>query len=310
MTVAPELLALTTSACIAVGMMISAPIIGRIGAVRYNATRLLAALLFLVCLAILRKPEIAVLPFTALTLLAVSSVLGIFIGDAAVYRCVNLCGVHLAALLYSVNVPLTLLLGAWIAGDVPSVAEALGTLMIIGGVMTVIYGAHRDTAASTRPAGSALITTKYSVFTFGLAIGLLGALCQSTAVLLVLPIMREGFDPLLASTFRVAIAVFAGFVFLRYQAVRKSVVPISAKDRALGSFSGILGMGIGMTTLLASLERGNAGLMSAFASMAPVLLLVVQSAIQRQWPSVFAIIGTLSVCAGILVSLVPPGLFG
>lgn len=302
MTIAPELLALSTSASVAASMMIASPIIARVGAIRYNATRLLAALAFLVSLCVARRLDIATLSLTAMSLLAVSSVLGIFIGDSAVYRCVRLCGVHLATLLYAVNVPLTLLLGAWVVGDVPLAAEAFGALMIVAGVVAVVYGAGGKAArGAATPAPSRAPT-----FAVGVAIGLLGALCQSTAVLLALPVMRGNLDPILASTFRAAVAVVVSVAFIAFRPMEQPAAAMSARDRALGSLSGVLGMGVGMTALLASLERGNAGLMSALASMAPVLVLAAQSLVHRRRPSVLATAGTLSVCTGIFVSLARP----
>lgn len=139
--------------------------------------------------------------------------------------------------------------------------------MVVGGVITaILLGKHKDE-------DHALETTQGSMAT-GVVLGLFAALCQALGALIAKPGMASGMDPVAATAVRVSATCAAQFALLWMGfAPAKALHAINVQVAWRVALSGFIGMGVGMTLILAALKHGDVGTVGILSSVSPVLLL-------------------------------------
>lgn len=302
----PEIFALGTALAVAMSNVLAEPVSKRSDPFSFNRVRLTAAFVFLVLIAILLQVPLGGLSAKAWLVFALSGAIGITLGDSAIYAAMGRVGAHVASLLYALNVPITFVFAALLLNEKPKGMAILGAVFTTAGVILVIVFRSRPEA---RSAGSIPLVRKImsDAYLKGLGLGLAGAICQSAGVLMLRPMMRSGSDPLVASLIRIAAALLILRAMSLWQAGSGQSAGVLRSDLARTRLCGLLGMGLGMTLLLVSLQRGEAGLMVALASTTPVLVLLIQHGISRSRPSLGSVIGTLLACSGVFLILITPG---
>src|SRR5215470_15405893 len=105
-----DIAALGAALCVALSNLISPPAIRHFGPVVFNCWRLAAAIGALVIVTTLRGSW-AVFSFADLVALVTSSIIGIVVGDSAVYAAMARLGPRRTALLYATNAPFAALFG-------------------------------------------------------------------------------------------------------------------------------------------------------------------------------------------------------
>ena len=197
-----------------------------------------------------------------------SGFVGIFIGDTALFSCMNRLGPRASGLLFATNAPFAVLL-AWLLLDETLVPQALagGALTVIGVALAIVYGRPRrdETSWLERVEGPLAI---------GVAVGLVAGLAQALGTLLARPVMVAGADPIAVSALRVAVAALAlqAAASGGWKAARLAA-PLDWRLVWQVAVSGLVAMGIGMTLLLYALEGGKVGIVSTLSATTPVLVL-------------------------------------
>jgi drug/metabolite transporter (DMT)-like permease len=186
---------------------------------------------------------------------------------------------------------------AWVfLGETLGGLVALGAVTLVGGVMLAIaFGKRADEVHAWEQVKGALWV--------GVALGLLAALCQSVATLMLKPLMAAGVDPVAASAVRMLAAVAAHWTLRATDAeVAKPQNPLTPKVLATVAWNAALAMGLGMTLILAALRGGSAGLVAILSSVTPVLLLPLLWVVYKRQPPLAAWAGAaLTVAGGALV---------
>jgi drug/metabolite transporter (DMT)-like permease len=133
----------------------------------------------------------------------------------------------------------------------------------------------------------------------GVAMGLLAAVGQSVATLMMKPLMSTGIDAVSASAVR-ATASFAAHVLLLWCGLSLSKLknPLNWKSLLNTALSATVSMVIGMTLILQALKTGQANLVAIFSSIAPVLLLPLLWVVYRRQPAAGAWWGGAMTVAG------------
>ena len=133
----------------------------------------------------------------------------------------------------------------------------------------------------------------------GVALGLVAAICQAVASLIVRPLMASGLDPFAVSMLRVAIAAAALTVMMQLPITAiEQKNPLSTRVVALTALSGLLALAIGMTLLLFALSGGKVGIVSTLSATSPVIILPLIWLRTGQRPARGAWGGALMVIAG------------
>ena len=156
-----------------------------------------------------------------------------------------------------------------ILGERMSLLTLTGCVLVMAGVIMAIYhgtsAVHRHAFEEVR-----------GRLTTGVLIGLGAALCQAVSTIIAKPVLASGVDPVAASALRVGTAALAlSATALLPSAMFHSSGRITPKVAGLTALSGLVGMALGMTFLLAALARGTTGVVSTLSATSPVLILPI-----------------------------------
>jgi drug/metabolite transporter (DMT)-like permease len=289
--VRPELLALGAALCWAVGSLFSARAASRMGTIGFNRWRLVFACSVL-WLAVGISGRWSPLAWSDAALLSLSGLVGICIGDTALFACMNRLGPRRSGVLFACHALFSALLAWWFLGETLWGAALAGSILLIGGVMVAVLWGRRDTETHiwevTR--GRLLV---------GVGLGLTAALCQALATLMVKPLMAAGVDALAGSAVRLsaALALHLAVRTSRYAPAQLNA-PLQLTDLRNTFFSAAIAMGLGMTLILLALQDGPANLVGLFSSVSPVLLLPMLWVAYRARPATGAWWGAGMAVAG------------
>jgi drug/metabolite transporter (DMT)-like permease len=275
---APELLAGMASGCWAIGALFSANAASEMGAFAFTRWRLFFAmcLLWLAALYVGRWPE---LTFDAIAWLSLSSWIGILVGDTALFVCMNRLGPRRSGVLFATHALFSALF-AWVFfGETLWGWTLMGSGVLVSGVMVAtLWGRREEETHAWENTSGALW--------MGVAMGLLAAVGQAVATLMMKPLMSTGLDAVSASAVR-ATASFAAHVLLLWCGLGLSQLknPLNWKNLLNTALSATVSMVIGMTLILQALKTGQANLVAIFSSIAPVLLLPLLWVVYRRQPA-------------------------
>ncbi|WP_394146466.1 DMT family transporter [Vibrio atypicus] len=235
---------------------------------------------------------------SAISAMMLSGVIGIFIGDTALFACLNRMGPRQAGLLFSCHAVFSAILGYFLFSETMTAYELLGALLVFAGVLTAIFFGRKGQN------NNQLEAIKGKVW-IGISLGLLAALCQALGGIIAKPVMQTDIDPIAASAIRMMTAFTAHCLFLFSGAkLAKATQPINIKIFSITAVNGFLAMAVGMTLILYALQEGNVGMVALLSSTTPIMLLPILWIYSGKRPNRFAWIGACVAVLGtaILVS--------
>ncbi|MCW8334478.1 DMT family transporter [Vibrio paucivorans] len=228
----------------------------------------------------------------AITAMMLSGLIGIFIGDTALFACLNRMGPRQAGLLFSCHAVFSAILGYFIFSETMSNLELLGSLLVFSGVLTAIFFGRRGQS------NNKLEMIKGNVW-FGVALGLTAAMCQALGGIIAKPIMQTAIDPVAASAMRMITAFIAHCLFLLSGAkLAKATQPMNRSIFLITAINGFLAMAVGMTLILYALQEGNVGMVALLSSTTPIMLLPILWIYTKQRPNRYAWIGAIVAVLG------------
>jgi drug/metabolite transporter (DMT)-like permease len=275
---APELLAAMASGCWAVGTLFSATASAQMGAFAFTRWRLFFAMILLwgAAFYVGRWPE---LTWESVAWLSASSWIGILVGDTALFVCMNRLGPRRCGVLFATHALFSALFAWFFLGETLWGMTLMGSGVLVSGVMVaIVWGRREDETHRWENTQGTLWV--------GVAMGLLAAVGQAVATLMIKPLMSTGIDAVSASAVR-ATASFTAHLLLLWAGVGLSKLqsPLTLKNLMNTALSATVSMVIGMTLILQALKTGQANLVAIFSSIAPVLLLPLLWAVYRRQPA-------------------------
>lgn len=196
-----------------------------------------------------------------------SGAIGIFIGDTALFACMNRLGPRRANLLFTSNAFFSIILGAIIFHERMLPIQILGaTFLLFAILLAILFGRRQQHHAWEDIKGSLSIAV---------SLGLIAALGQSLGSILAKPVMHDSTDPISASMIRMLSAFIAHLVldFFNRSSYCRAQRPMNIKIFTLIFANGFLAMGVGMTLILYALRHGNVGMVSLLSATTPVMIL-------------------------------------
>jgi drug/metabolite transporter (DMT)-like permease len=265
-TLTYDWLALGAAACWALTGLLSAPQARHLGAFAFTRWRM--GLVFLMLLpASIASGGLQALQLADVMVLALSGLVGIFIGDTALFASMNRLGPRRTGVLFATHAFFSAVLGFLFLSERMGAQAMLGGVLIVAGVMTAIaWGTHKNESHALEE-----LTGHWPT---GVALGLLAALCQASGALIAKPLMAAGADPLSATVVRVGTTAVVHLILL-WSGVGVARARGAMSLRALGwvALSGMIGMGLGMSLILLALKSGDVGMVGILSSVSPVLVL-------------------------------------
>ncbi|WP_031387879.1 DMT family transporter [Desulfonatronum thiodismutans] len=286
-----EILALCAALCWSFGGLIALVPARELGALPFNRLRM-SMVFVMLALAALVTGGWWSLTLEHSSVLVVSAMVGIFLGDTALFAALRRLGPRRSGILFATNAPMTALLGILILGERMSPLTLVGCILVMIGVVMAI---HFRSEAAARHAFEE-VRGRLAV---GVLIGLGAALCQAVSTIIAKPVLASGVDPVAASALRVGTAALAlSATLLLPSSMFHSPAKITPKIAGLTALSGLVGMALGMTFLLAALARGTAGVVSTLSATSPVLILPILWVATRQRPAGPAWLGAILAVIG------------
>lgn len=263
------------------------------GAIRFNRIRLGIVAVILIVIAVLTGSWRTLGLHSALAL-ALSAMIGIFLGDTLLYAALKRLGPRRTGILFTTNAPITVIIGFFFLEESLPITTVIGCILIMAGVLFAVF-------CGTSAIQKHVFEKIQGSLASGIAFGFSSALCQAVSVLIARPVMSSGVDAVAASALRVGIAALAlNLVFLLHppRADNKSI-PLTRKLMWQTGMSGIMGMALGMTFLLFALAHGPAGLVSTLSATSPILILPILWIATRERPAPGAWAGAFLAVLGV-----------
>ncbi|MCM5511511.1 MULTISPECIES: DMT family transporter [unclassified Vibrio] len=235
---------------------------------------------------------------SAISAMALSGLIGIFIGDTALFACLNRMGPRQAGLLFSCHAVFSAILGYFLFSETMTSTELIGSALVFSGVLTAIFFGRKGQS------NNHLESIKGNIW-LGIGLGLIAALCQALGGIIAKPVMQTAIDPVAASAMRMMTAFAAHCVFFLSGAkLAKATLPMNLRLFAITAVNGFLAMAVGMTLILYALQEGNVGMVALLSSTTPIMLLPILWIYTKKRPNRFAWFGAILavVGTGLLVS--------
>jgi drug/metabolite transporter (DMT)-like permease len=283
-----ELAALGTALCWAVTGLYFAEAARRIGALRVNLLRLPTALVFLSAALIVTQASFSALNGSRAAYLAASAVLGLVVGDLALFSALIRIGPRLASLLMSLAPLFAALAGFLILHEQPGPRAVLGMAVTLAGVAWVV-AERPETGLAPRDHGRSL------------ALAVLAAACQGIGLVLAKLGMAGEVPPLTATWVRMMVATATIWALAAATRRLRGIGILSAARQAAGPVIGgaFFGPFVGVWLSLVAARLTDVGVAATLMATAPVLVIPMVAVTDRYRPTWRAIIGTLIAVAGV-----------
>lgn len=303
--------ALGAALCWAAGGLIAIGPVRVLGSIAFNRVRLtIVAAALLVATTLLGGWQ--TLDTGAALTLALSGLLGIVVGDMALFWSLSRLGPRRNVVIYAANAPLTALLAYALLGEALGPWTVLGVALVTLGVMLAVALRSGSTHSWEAIQGNLLA---------GVSVCLLAAVGQAAGSIIAKPVMAAGADPIASAAVRVTTAALMFTAIGVLSTVRAGVregargsaavagagglggllVPRGLTPKLMLQIAGngLLGVGLGMTLLLVGLAHGNAGVVATLSALSPVLILPMMWLLTGQRPSLGAWAGAAVAVAGV-----------
>lgn len=220
-----------------------------------------------------------------ITPMMASGLIGIFIGDTALFACLNRMGPRQAGLLFSCHAVFSAILGYFLFSESMTGMELIGAALVFSGVVMAIFYGRRGQTSNT------LEEIKGNVW-IGVGLGLTAAMCQALGGIIAKPVMQTSVDPVAASAIRMTSAFVAHCaLWLIGAKIARATKRITWKVFGITALNGFLAMAVGMTLILYALREGNVGMVALLSSTTPIMLLPLLWIYTKKRPNRFAWLG-------------------
>ncbi len=293
-----ELAALATAVCWSFTAIFFSYSGRRVGAGVVNRSRLVFAFLFL--LIAHRLVEGTFFPWDTEPFrwgwLAVSSLLGLVLGDAFLFQAYVMIGPRLSMLVMS-TVPIFSTIFGWILfGELISTVEIAGILLAVVGIGWVVTEGQKDP-----------LFAQGKAYRRGLLFALAGALGQVTNLVTARYALVDDYSAVSATLIRIMIGLV---VLWGLAAIQGKVRDTIHKWRDVLAFRAIVagafvGPFLGIWFSLIAVQNTRLGIAATLMALPPVLLIPLEYVFYRHRVSHRAIIGTLLAITGVAMLFLP-----
>ncbi len=293
-----QLAALTTATCWSFTAVFFSFAGRQVGSGVVNRTRLVFALFFITLTHWLLEGSpfpLAIEP-PRLGWLALSSILGLVLGDTFLFRAFVLLGPRLATLMMAAVPIISTFLGWLFLSETVSEIEFAGILMTVTGIAWAVTERRSESTDS-----------ESKQYKQGLVFGLMGAIGQASNLITAKFGLVGGYPTISATWIRILVAMI---VLWLVAAGRREVGPTLSKWANRRAFPAILagtflGPFIGIWLSLVSVQLARVGIASTLMALPPVILIPVERIIYGTRISNRGAFGTTLAIAGVALIFIP-----
>ncbi|BAM92016.1 hypothetical protein S58_60400 [Bradyrhizobium oligotrophicum S58] len=295
MTVGVEVAGLGTAVCLAISSLIAADVSRTTGVFEFTKTRMIFASFFMLPVLFIANVPLRVSAADALTL-AVSSLVGIVIGDLSLIAAISKIGPKKTSIIFSSNVVIGALLEAAIYHKKTTIEATLGILLVLTGALIVVaFRGGAGAPAAGTPMNGHLNAERQNT---GVALAVLAAGCQAVGTLISTPVVTAGTSPIMATTIRFCAASLLFVIMGRTRSDDIRTDASSATVYAKIVASALVGMCGGLTLLMLAITSGKIAISMTYASSTPLVLLLLLWLTRGERPNASSLLGAIMAVAG------------
>jgi drug/metabolite transporter (DMT)-like permease len=285
-----EIAALGAAFCWALSALLAVGPSGHLGAIAFTRLRLVVVFVILGLYAFFTGGWTTIGQADLLPIVA-SGLVGIFLGDTALFMTMNRLGPRRTNILFAMNAPISAVLAWLVLDEVLSPRGVLGIAVAIAGVvLAILFGKRRAQLHQWESIKGPLLV--------GVVFGLTAALGQSVGSLIIRPVMEAGIDPVSVSAMRAGVAAVVLTALGRASPLFRQANPLTWRIAGQAALSGFLAMALGMTFVLFALSGGKVGIVATLSATTPALMLPFLWLRTREVPALGAWIGASLVITG------------
>lgn len=228
--------------------------------------------------------------------MSLSGVVGLTLGDAALYQGYMLIGPRRTQLMMT-SAPVLTTLAAWLLwNERLSTLQLLAIACTIGGIVWVVSEPRQGEGALRFPGDS-----DPHAYRRGIVLGGLAALCQAIGLLLSRQGLSEGFSPLSATVIRMAAATVAIVMISAARGQTRATWQRLHDRHALWLIAGgaLTGPTIGVWLSMVAVQHAAMGIASTLLALAPVLLIPLSAWFFGERITLRSVLGTLLAVTGV-----------
>lgn len=284
-----EAAAIGAAICWAVSSLLAADTAKQIGGLAFTRLRVAFAAILLLAIT-LPTGLLSGIPFSAYPQLILSGVIGLALGDGALFIAFKRLGPRRAQILYTSNAPFAVLLGMFFLGEQPGVYDILGMVIVLAGVVIAITWGKRRSQIH-------LWESVEGPLWIGILFGLISGLGQALGTLIVKPVLDEGADPMGALTIRMLAALL--LLIAVSPAFPGQAIKTTGKHVLFAASNAFLAIVIGVGLLMYAFSIGDIGLASVLSATTPILVLPLIWFKTRERPAAMAWVGAAVAVVGL-----------
>lgn len=289
-----QLIALTVPILWALSTIVGADVVKKYGTLSFNIVRN-TVLFIVIAVSSYFYADYSNISLNAFIAFFVSGVAGLFLGDVFLFYGVSKIGPRRATMLFSTHVIATTIFAWFFLGEVLSIYNILGVVLVTSGVII-----------SVRFSKKAPLAHRWEVVPdkawLPIISVLLSSVFQAIGLLIARVYIVQEVDPLSALTIRIGAATICLYFFFLIPNQRISF-KMSFKDSSHIIISGIMAIILGNYFLLVALAHLNSGIIATYVSLVPVFQLPIIWISTGQAPSNFAWLGAVVASIGTYVLL-------
>jgi uncharacterized membrane protein len=291
MTIIGELAALATALCWSLTSTFFTIGGRQVGSVVVNRIRLIFAVLFLSLSHLLLYRELLPLhaePYRWLWL-GFSGIIGLALGDAALFQAFVLVGPHIAMLLMAL-VPIISTLIAWLfLGELLTPVKIAAILITISGIILVVIKKRAASPMAER-----------KLYAFGILCGIGGAFGQAIGLVAAKKGLVGDFSSLSATLIRVSIAMVIIWIFTLMIGQGKPTIMKLKNGKAIAAIAAgaFVGPFLGIWLSMVAIKYTYIGIASTLMALPPVFLLPLSYWVFKEKITLLAVIGTVIAIIG------------
>ncbi|MCW5873217.1 MAG: DMT family transporter [Anaerolineales bacterium] len=260
-----------------------------------NRTRLLAATLILLGIhTLLYGTAVPTADGQRWLWLGLSGVIGLALGDAALFQAFVQLGTRITILVFSTAPIFAAILGFVLFGESLTPLQILGMLVSLGGVLWVV----------SENEGEERSNSEQRTYLIGLLFAFLAALGQALGAITAKYGLEGDFPALSAQVMRMLVATLAIWLFTVLRGhVRDTYKTLQAKPKALTLLliGSLFGPVTGVWLSLVSIQNTQVGVASTLIAMVPIFLLPIGYFVFKEKVSSRSILGTLVALTGVAI---------
>jgi len=272
----------------------------KISSARLNFYKGSFALMLLAVTSLILGERIPTINWNEISVLAISGVIGIALGDTAYFQAVKKVGARRALTLFTLAPPMSALIALIFLGEQLSLMTWIGIMITVCGVIWVV----------TEESGDEKIQIKKEDLLPGILFGALAALGQATGVVMTRSVLTQtNLTTLQSTVVRLAPALVALIIIIMiigrgYEKLEKESIDKKLIGKVV--LASIIGAYICLWLQQIAIENLQAGIAQTMLSTSPIFILPMV-ALRGEKISVRAITGAVLAIAGIILIF---GFFG